>query len=482
MEQKSIKKNSVFSILTKVLGMVFPMITFPYASRVLLPEGLGKINFANSVMDIFVLLAGLGIGTYAVREAAKVRDDRERLSKFVTEILTITFFSTLVSFAILAAALIFWQKLRDYKVLLILASARIILTTFGLEWFMEAQEEFRYIARRTFAFQLISIAFLFIFVRSPQDINKYMMFTVLSAAGANVCNFFYARKFFDISLGKGLEIKKHLRPIFILFASVLAASAYTILDKTMIGLMRTDAEVGYYAAATKISRMFILILAAFIGVAMPRLSYYLENEKEKYRTLLNNTSNILQALSIPMAVGLALLARPIILLFCGKNYESAIFCMQLLCPTVFATIFNGVASDLIFVTHRKNAYVLYPVVFGSCVNFLMNLVLIPRYGITGAAVASITSEALMLAVKLFLAYKTLGGTLYFFSKIYQYLLAALVMALAVLFLMQKLDQTVATVILEAAAGAIVYALVLLLFRNEHFLNILALAQKKVLRR
>jgi len=89
---------------------------------------------------------------------------------------------------------------------------------------------------------------------------------------------------------------------------------------------------------------------------------------------------------------------------------------------------------------------------------------------------------LMLAVKLFLAYKTLGGTLYFFSKIYQYLLAALVMALAVLFLMQKLDQTVATVILEAAAGAIVYALVLLLFRNEHFLNILALAQKKVLRR
>lgn len=109
----------------------------------------------------------------------------------------------------------------------------------------------------------------------------------------------------------------------------------------------------------------------------------------------------------------------------------------------------------------------------------MNFILIPRYGIAGAAAASITSEALMLAVKIFLAYKTLDGSLFFFSKIYQYAAGALVMGLFVAFLMLKLDQSVATVILEAASGALVYALVLLAFRNEHFLNILKLAQKKI---
>ncbi|MBP5448202.1 MAG: flippase [Treponema sp.] len=482
MEEKSIKKNSIFNILTKILGMIFPMITFPYASRVLLPDGLGKINFANSVIDIFVILASLGIGAHAIREASKARDDRQELSKLATEIIVINLATMTISFAIFAIALIFSQKLQDYKILLFLASARILLATLGLEWLIVSQEEFSYIARRTFVFQLISIAFLFTFVRSPKDINYYMLFTVLSAAGANICNFFYSRKFFDFSLAQKLEIKKHFKPIFALSASVLASSVYTILDKTMIGIMRTDAEVGYYSAAIKINRMFILVFSAIVGVLLPRLSYYMENDKEKYKTLLNNAANILQALSIPMAIGLALLARPIILLFCGKNYENAITCMQILCFTVFVTPFNTFIADLVFVARRKNSYVLYPVVLGACVNFVMNLVLIPRYGITGAAVASITSEALMLAVKIFLAYKTLGGTLYFFSKIYQYAAGTLVMALAVVLLMLKLDQSVATVILEAASGALVYALVLLAFRNEHFLGIVELAKRKILRR
>ena len=479
MQENSIKKNSIFNILTRILGMVFPIITFPYASRILLPDGLGKINFANSIIDLFVLLAGLGIGSYATREAAKVRDERNTLSKFVTEVVIINFFSTLAAFAILGLALAFSEKLQDYKTLLMIASSRILLATFGVDWLFAAQEEFRYITRRTFFFQIISLIFLFVFVRSPKDINKYMVFTVLSAAGANVCNFFYARKFYDFSFSKNLQIKKHFKPIFILFASALAASTYMILDKTMIGIMRTDAEVGYYAAASKIGRMFILVLAAITGVSLPRLSYYMENDKEKYKSLLNNTANILQALSMPIAVGLALLARPVIILFCGKNYEPAITCMQILSATVFVTTFSTVITDLVFVARRKNAYVLYPVVFGSCVNFLLNLFLIPRYGINGAAIASITSEILMLAVKIFLAYKTLGGTLYFFSKIYQYAAGALVMAIVVILLMLKLDQSIATVILEAASGAIVYALVLLLFRNEHFLNIIELVRRRL---
>lgn len=479
MEQKSIKKNSIFNILTKILGMVFPMITFPYASRVLMPDGLGKINFANSVIDIFVLLASLGIGSHAIREAAKVRDDRQALSKLATEVIVINLATMAFSLALVAIAISFSQKLQDYKTLLLLASARIFLSTFGLEWLMVSQEEFRYIARRTFVFQLISTAFLFCFVRSPEDINYYMVFTVLSAAGANVCNFFYARKFFDFSFTKGLEIKKHLKPILALSASVLASSVYTILDKTMIGVMRTDAEVGYYSAAIKIGRMFILLLSAIVGAALPRLSYYMENDKEKYNSLLNNAANIMQALSIPMSVGLALLARPIILLFCGKNYESAITCMQTLCFTVFVTPFNSFISDLVFVARRKNAYVLYPVVFGACVNFLMNFALIPRFGIIGAAAASITSEFLMLSIKSFLAYKTLGKTLFFFSKIYQYIAGALAMALVVVLLILRLEQSIAVLILEVFVGALVYALALLIFRNEYLIDILKSVRKKL---
>ena len=478
MAEKSLKKNSFFYTIKTLLGIIFPIITFPYASRILLPDGIGKINFVNSIIDYFVLFAGLGIAAYSIRESAKVKNDKILFSKFATEIIVINFFTTLISLGLLAITLIFSEKLAAYRTLLILGSCKIIFETFGLEWLYKAQEEFGYIAKRTFVFQIISIIFLFLFVRSPADINFYMIFTVLSSSGANLCNIIYSRKFFKFSLKYDLAIKKHLKPIFILFASAVATSVFTILDTTMLGIMKGDTEVGYYAAATKISKMLVLTLSAVTGVLLPRLSYFVETDEKKYFDLLQKGANILQAVSIPVTAGLIVLAEPITYLFCGKNYEPSILCMQILAPTIFIILFNSFFSDLVFLSHKKDSYIMYPVLLGSVINFLLNLFLIPRYSILGAAVASIIAELSILFVKLILSFKILSSTGRLFTKLYQYMLATFIMVGIVKLISIKMQNSIQALLIAIFMGILVYGGSLLIMKNTYFLQILQTILKK----
>ena len=476
MAEKSLKKNTFFYTLKMILGIIFPIITFPYASRVLLPSGIGRINFVNSIIDYFVLFAGLGITAYAIRESSKVKNDKILFSKFATEIIIINLFTTIISYTLLFLTLIFSSKLKDYKILLLLGSSKILLTTFGLEWVYKTQEEFKYIAKRTFIFQIISISFLFIFIHSPEDINFYMIFTVLSSAGANICNIIYARKFIRINFKIKLEIKKHIKPVLILFASDIATSVFTILDTTMLGFIKSDSEVGYYSAAMKISKMLILTLSAIIGVLLPRLSYLLENDKIKYNSLLNKGSNILQAISIPIVFGLVILAKPLIILFCGKNYISSIFCMQILSPLVFIILFNSFFSDLVFLTHKKDLYIVYPVICAAIINFIMNLVLIPKYSITGAAIASVTAELIILLIKVILTKKIISNNIkLIFSKLYQYIVSSIIMSILIKFILLKLPENNISLFITIFAGILIYGF-LLIYIEQVLFQILLLSK------
>ena len=188
MAEKSLKKNAIYSFIKAFMNLAFPVITFPYASRILLPEGIGKVNFANSIVSYFIIIAGLGIGTYAIREAAKVRNDKTRLTKFSKEILSINLISTAIAYILFFIAFIFIPKLNPYRTMLLICSTKILFTTLGMDWFFAAIEDFKYITLRSVFFQAISLFFLFIFVRTKDDILRYTAFGIISSVGSNICN------------------------------------------------------------------------------------------------------------------------------------------------------------------------------------------------------------------------------------------------------------------------------------------------------
>ena len=472
MKNKSLKKNAALNMVKTIMGLIFPLITFPYASRILQPSGLGKVNFAHSIISYFSMIAALGINTYAVREAAKLREDKAALTKFVKEILTINMTSTVIAYLLLSFTILFVPYFSEYRVLLVVCSGTILFTTLGMDWLYTALEEFSYITIRSILFQFLSLILLFVFVHTQEDYLKYASISVISSVGSNICNFIHARKYISITEKIKKTLCHHLKPIFTLFAMSVAVSIYTALDTTMLGFIAGDEQVGFYTAATKINKIVLAVITAASAVLLPRLSYYIsQHENEQFFNLSAKALNLIILLSLPCAVGLNLVARPVILLLSGVSYESAIPVMQIMNPIIVAISLSGLIGIQIFMPLGKEKLTLVSVILGAVINFTLNLILIPKHGALGAGVATICAESSVTLFQLILARK------YFEWKrivphVIQCIFACIIMTLCILFLEKIQMNMILQLVLTVIIGAFVYGTVLIVFHNKFILSII----------
>ena len=133
MKRKSLKVNAALNVIKQLCMIVFPMITFPYASRVLGTFHYGKINFGSSIISYIMLIAGLGVSKYAIREGARVKDDRKRLDELCDEVFSINIISTIAAYTVLLFLMLFWKKLDGYKALLMIQGLAVLFTTIGTD-------------------------------------------------------------------------------------------------------------------------------------------------------------------------------------------------------------------------------------------------------------------------------------------------------------------------------------------------------------
>ncbi|WP_294431193.1 flippase [uncultured Treponema sp.] len=473
MKEKSLKLNAVLNITKQCMNLLFPLITFPYSSRILNADGIGKVNFALSIVSYFTLLAGLGIGSYATREAAKIRDNKILLAKFTKEIFTINFTTTFISYLLFFIALFAVPRFSDYRVLLCICSSTILFGTLGFEWLYNAKEEYVYTTVRGICFQVLSLILLFTLVKTKDDYVKYASINVISSAGSNILNFINLRKLVDFKVKAKKEIKKHFRPILILFASAVAVSLYNELDKTMIGFLANDEQVGFYSASTKITKLVIALITAILTVISPRLSNYAENNKEKFFELLEKTFNIILMLSLPFMFGLIVMARPLTLLFCGENFEPSVRIMQVMSVIIFMIPLATFCSSQVFIPLRKDKYTFYPVCVGAVVNAIFNVFLILKFGGFGAGIATIIAESSVTFASFVLVKKSEVSIGKLFRNFWQYLLAGIVMAVVVFLLGKLMPSNVVFIFAQILCGCVVYFSVLLIFRNTYVNGVFA---------
>lgn len=256
-----------------------------------------------------------------IREGAKVRDDKKKLDQLVTEIFVINSISTVVAYICLFICSSL-PVFKNYQELILLNGTIMIFDLIGVNWLFNIFEDYIYITVRTLAFQIISLVLLFVFVQTPEDYLIYAGLIVFANAGANIFNIFYGRKYVSFFKCSKLNLKKHLKPIFIIFGIGIASQIYLNIDTTMLGLLKSDYDVGLYSAAIKINRTLGTLISSACAVLIPRLSYYIKMKMEKeYRNIVNTTVNYILSLSIPCAFGCALLSSECIFLFSGKGFE-----------------------------------------------------------------------------------------------------------------------------------------------------------------
>lgn len=468
-KQKSLKKNAALNMTKAIMSLVFPLITFPYSSRILGPIYIGKVNFAHSIVSYFSLIAALGINVYAIREAAKLRDDKSKLSIFIKEIFTINLISTAIAYILFGIAIFTIPALNEYRKLLCICSASIIFTTIGMDYIYTALEDFEYITIRSIMFQFISIAFLFIFVRTSEDYFKYAAISVIASVGSNLLNFFHSRHFIDFKIKHKLDLKKHLKPIFTLFAMNAAINIYTVLDSTMLGFIKGDEAVGIYTAATKINRIVIMMITSISSILLPRLSYYAKNKNnEDFLKISNKALNFAMLLSIPCALGLSVLSEPITLLFSGKEYISSIQVMKIMNPVIIFISLSNLTGNQILMSVGKEKKVLFSVVIGAITNFTLNSIFIPRYGAIGAAIGTLCAEFLVTLIQFIESRK------YFIYKEFiingiKVILASVIMTIIVYKVSMFFNNNILKIIIGITIGVILYILFLFLFRDKFFI-------------
>lgn len=400
MQQRSLKKNSVLNVIKTLSSIVFPLITFPYISRVLLPANVGKVNFGSSFISYFSMIASLGITTYGIRECSAVRDDKEKLSKKSSEIFSINICTTIVSYILLALSLIIFRQLNSYRILIIIQSMSILFTTLGTDWLNTAMEDFRYITIRTIIFQLISLILMFIFVRSESDYLKYAIISVISASGANVVNIFYRKKFCKVRFITDIQWRKHFKPIMLLFVMILAQTIFSSADVTMLGIMRSDYEVGIYSTAHKIENIISQVVSSLAWVVMPRMSaYFAERDYQKINDLLRKTIDLLMVIGIPAVAGVCMLANEIVIIVGGYDYiEAAIPLSILMCSFAFSLVGGSFLGNMVLLPSGNEKIYMIICCITAGANVLLNYVLIPKGGACAAAITTAISSFLIMVM------------------------------------------------------------------------------------
>lgn len=413
----SVQFNFVMNAILTVSSFVFPMITFPYASRVLLVENYGKVTFATSVLTYFAMFAALGIPNYGIRACARVREDKVKLSRTAQELMIINLITSAITYVAFFVSLIFVKRFQQDSTLLIINSVSILLNTLGVTWLYSALEQYSYITVRNIVCKIISIILMFIFVHNPSDYVIYGAIAMVASGGSNLLNFLNLRKCIILKPLGNYHFKQHLKPIFIFFATSVAISVYTNLDTVMLGFMTDDTQTGLYGASVKVKNLLTGVVSSLGNVLLPRLSLYVSNqESDKFYETLSKVLNFLLLISLPLTIYFVFYSRTSILLFSGAEYEGATLPMQLLMPTVFLIAISGLTGNQMLVPLGRERVVMTSVICGALVDFGLNWLFIPKWGAAGAAAATLVAEFVVLVVQLFflrsLAWKVARGVRY----------------------------------------------------------------------
>lgn len=444
------------------------MITFPYAARVLLPEGIGVVNFQLSIINYIVLLTSLGIPLYAVKEIAKYRDDKALRDRVAVEIISLA--TALCIFGYIAVWLLakYVPQIHQQTALFYILSLTILFTTIGVNWFYQGIEDFKFITMRAIAIRTLSAVSLFLFVKNQSDILIYGLITVGSTVGNNFVNFVHLRKHIDMACIKikELQIMRHLRPALHIFVLNLIISLYVHLNSIMLGFMKGDDAVGYFTAGTKIGIVCLTLIYSIGSVMLPRCSNLVQKgDDEGFAKIITKSARLTFALAFPMVVGLLVLAAPLTIVFCGPEYLPSIPVLYLNAPVILIIGLTNVMGIQVLYPKNKVNMVIWSVSGGAVMNIILNFLLVPHLGATGAAISTLSAETTVFTIQLLLGHK------YFpfkWRNVLQpkYFIAIAAMAACVFAVEGLFGSDWLKVAVGIAVGATVYASVLYALKDD----------------
>ena len=335
------KKNIILNLVYQILLLFTPLITTPYLSRILEPDGIGTASFTMSVQAYFTMFAVLGTAGYGIRQIAMLRDDRCQRSKMFWEIELLVVFTTTMA---LSCWGVFIYISDDYSIYYAILSLGILAVIFDISWFYSGIEDFKSIVLKNSVVKIVSVILIFAVVKSKEDLWIYILILSLSTLIGNLSLWVNLKQFVDkVSLHE-LRPWQHFAPAFEYFIPSIAISVYLVLDKVLIGVLTNSAfQNGFYEQAHKIVGVAkALTFSSINSVLGSRISYlFSEKRFDEIKVHIAKSIDLILLIGIGITFGIISVADIFVPLFFGKGYDQVVILLSSLCPIV---IFSGISS------------------------------------------------------------------------------------------------------------------------------------------
>ena len=480
---QSVKVNYILNLINTGTQMLFPLITFPYVCRVIEADGIGQINFFQSIISYISLFTCLGIPMYAIREIARDRSDVVQMNRTAMEILLLHSMLTLVGYAIVAILCLTVPQIQVNIPLFLILSLTIFFTAIGCEWFYQGIEDFKYITIRGLIIKTVSVVLLFIFVKSKTDLLYYGCYTVFGVLGGNIFNFFRLRKYIhrENIIFSELHIKRHVKPVLKVFSFSVVTSIYLQLNTVLLGFLKNALAVGYFAAATKVMQMLLTMSACLGSVMMPRASHLIaENKEDEFNRLIQKSYDFTLAIALPMTIGLIFCAPSLITALCGVKFEHSILPSQIIAPIILMVAISNVFGIQVLFPKGKINIVTLCCGIGAVADLILNLCLIPFFSYIGTSIAYLGAEVATTVSMYFIGRKYIP-IIYFKKSHLTYALGCVVMAFALYGLSLLQLPTFTILFLQGCCGVLAYFIILCICKDEMLVQILSKIKQDRLR-
>ena len=480
--QKSLGVNAILNVIRTILSLVAPLITYPYVSRVLGAENLGSVNYTNSIIQYLVLLSGLGISTYGIREGSKKRDNKAEVSKFISDCFTINIIFTVLAYAIFLIVLYFFGSEKNYFSLFVVQSFLIIFSTIGIEWINTVFEDYYYITIRTIIVQIVSIALTFLLIHKREDYLLYAVVTVMGTGIVSVLNWVHYRNSISIRIERHPNFKLHFKSITVFFANKLAVTLYVSADTTMLGAMVGNYSVGLYSVSVKIYTIIKNLLAAMYAVFLPRLSY-IEGRKDRvsFKSLYSNLMSIMTLIIFPASVGLLCLSKNIIVLLFGIEYMDSYFSLVILSIAIIFAIYGGLVAAVYDVVMGLEKIALQSTIIAASLNIVINMITLPIYRQNGAALTTLLAEFVTFAYCLFRSKDIFNcvDLKMVCKSIFHAIIGCTEISLIVWIVNAHTNSNILICIISFVMSASLYLLTLIILKNKHIIEGINMIRNKL---
>ena len=387
------KRNFIYNFILTGSNLLFPLLTFPYLSRVIGAEGLGINNFILSYSQNFIILAALGLPVYGVREIARTATNKIKRSELFFELLILHLATTLFFLFAYLISISLLKEFKSYKTLSYAGGILLFANAFTCEWLFSGVSDFKYIALRSVFIKIVALLAIFTFVKQSEDFALYFFIYLAQSIITATINLNYAKKYIALVKIKSKNILRHIRPLATLGLYIVLTSLYTTLPNVLLGFYSTKAAVGYFYGSNKIIRIVISFFEAISIVMIPKLNTLIaENKDLEYKSLIQKSLHISLSIGIPLSFFLYLIAKPLVLLLAGNEFHKSVICVEIMSPIILIVAFAQIYCMQILSVNRKDIKLVKLAGLGMLINMTLNLILIPYYAEIATAFSQLLSE------------------------------------------------------------------------------------------